>query len=117
MLEVLISYQWVFIIIVITNFLLFINVLSPRIEKEDLSNTTKFLAYIIFVLSILSFLYGIYLCITLIPEVGTYTGRSVINTFKGNIFRFLIPVIVLGFNGYLAYLLYPVIQYLGSRKK
>jgi uncharacterized membrane protein len=117
MLEHLISYQWVFVIIVIGNFLLFVYVLGPRVEKEDQTAATKFLLYIIFVLSILSFLYGIYLCITLIPEVGTYTGSSVTRTFKGNLFRFLIPIFVLGFNGYLAYLCYPMIKYFESRKK
>ena len=119
MLEFLISYQWVFIIIVICNFALFTYVLGPRIEKAETHTTaaTKFLTYSVFILSILSFLYGIYLCITLIPTVGTYSGSSAIRSFKGNLFRFLIPIFVLGFNGFLMYACYPLIKHFGSIEK
>ena len=117
MLEFLISYQWVFIIIVICNFALFMYVLGPRVEKQDLSIATKFLTYIVFVLSIFSFLYGIYLCVILLPTVGTYSGSSAIRSFKGNFFRFLIPIFVLGFNGFLIHACYPLIKHFGSIEK
>lgn len=117
MLELLISYQWVFIIIVICNFVLFMYVLGPRVEKQDLSTATKFLTYIVFVLSILSFLYGIYLCVILLPSVGAYSDPSAIRTFKGNLFRFIIPIFVLGFNGFLIHACYPLIKHFGLTKK
>ena len=116
MLEFLNEYPSAPIIIVIINFLLVMYVLLPRLEKKDFSVATKFTTYIVFVLSILGFLYGIYLCATVLPGIGTYSGHSAVNTFKGNLFRFLIPIFVLGFNGFLIYGCYPMIKSFGSTK-
>ena len=111
MLSLLYSYQWVFIVIVFINLITFLYILGPRFEKGHYDDAlTKFLTYLIFILSIVSFLYGIYLCYTLIPTVGEYSGSSTFRTAKGNIYRFLIPLLVLGFNGFVAYSIYPIIK-------
>ena len=111
MLKLLYSYQWIFIVIILINFIIFVYVLGPRFEKGHYFDTfTKFLTYLTYLLSIIGFIYGIYLCYTLIPTVGEYSGSTTIRSAKGNIYRFLIPLLVTGFNSYLLYAIYPVIK-------
>ena len=119
MFEFINTYQWIFWILVLINLILISYVIGPRLFEDEISHLTsknKFLLYLCGALSIIGFLFGIYLCITWFPTFGEVQTSSIFKTIKGNIFRILIPIFILLFNGLFA-IMSPFYLYLFRNKK
>ena len=115
MLDFILSYSWLLIIILIINLYFGVYVLAPRIENLNLNSTTEKYTYVVFFLSIISFLWGIILLVQLVPEWGQYRVDSVVRSTRGNIMLIVIPVAIIIGSGFLIRMCFFALRYFRSK--